>query len=195
MPERPERPAGLAFGLPEGSIRALLAVLVTGAICVFLYRAPDHAVPDAMQNLMFVILGHYFASRGGPSAGPAPLHLPSGSVRAILALGLLAVAVLLARQGRLFGGGDGAYTLILALAFVLGVLLARLASAIRRGRPLPRPLANLKALVAVVAAVLLVLALYDLLPFDLGAHSRLLPARRVVELLAGLVGFYFGSRS
>jgi hypothetical protein len=189
----PDRPAGHAFGLPEGSIRALLALLVTGAVCVYLYRAPDRAVPDAMQNLMFVILGHYFASRGGPSAGPSPLHLPGGSVRALLALGLLAVAGLLAYQGRLLA--DGSMTLLLALAFVFGVLLARLVSAIRRGRPLPRALANLKAVVAFAAAVLLVLALFGVLPLDLGATSRFLPARRVVELLAGLVGFYFGSRS
>jgi hypothetical protein len=65
-----------AFGLPNGSVRALLALLVCGAIWGLLWLRPDQAVPDYLQNLMFIILGHYFASRGqsdaagGAEAGP-----------------------------------------------------------------------------------------------------------------------------
>src|SRR5688500_15009365 len=106
-PATPATPAALAphwrklhaFGLPGGSIRALLAVAVFAGIWAWLWRRPDEAVPVSLQNLMFIIMGHYFAARAkkesGPDAGPPPLFLPKGTVRLILIGGFIAVAAAL----------------------------------------------------------------------------------------------------
>mgnify|MGYP000673936799 CR=1 FL=1 len=52
-----------AYGLPSGSIRAVLALIIFAAIWVLMIKAPTEAVPAYLQNLMFIIMGHYFASR------------------------------------------------------------------------------------------------------------------------------------
>ena len=54
---------------------------------------PTQEVPDYLSDLMFVIMGHYFATRKrtaavaalGEEPGPPPLFLPRGSIRLILA--------------------------------------------------------------------------------------------------------------
>ena len=74
-----------AFGLPGGSIRGLLALAMFGAVWGHLALIPEVRLPEYLQNLMFIILGHYFAARNQPPApvpGPNPLYLPRGVLRA-----------------------------------------------------------------------------------------------------------------
>src|SRR6202451_3592653 len=77
-----------ALGLPAGSTRALLAILVFGTAFGLLVLQPTRDVPEYLRDLLFIILGHYFASRkrAGPSedAGPPPLYLPRGTIRLLL---------------------------------------------------------------------------------------------------------------
>ena len=228
--ERP-RPAGpaaapedwrklYAFGLPNGSVRALLALLVCGSIWGLLWIRPDQAVPDYLQNLMFIILGHYFAARGQSDApggstggvtaadhGPPPLYLPRGTVRWLLVLGFVGVGWLLVRQQRITvhdAGGvrpsHAAVTLILVGGFLLGVVVARVRARLaRRGRRPPRLLEDVRAGVALAAGVLLVLILFGLLSLpetgSAATAQRWLLKYRVEDVLAAVVGFYFGSRS
>ena len=82
-----------ALGLPAGSVRALLAVLVFATVWGMQLVRPSQEVPDYLSDLMFVIMGHYFATRKrnaavevpGDEPGPPPLFLPSGSIRLLLA--------------------------------------------------------------------------------------------------------------
>lgn len=201
-----------AFGLPNGSVRAVLALLVCGSIWALLWLRPDQAVPDSLQNLMFIILGHYFATRGqseadGAVQGPPPLYLPRGTVRWALVLGFAAVAWLLLREQRIAvrdatgaRPSHAAVTLILVGGFLLGVIVARIRARLaRRGRRPPRLLEDVRAAVALAAGVLMVLILFGLLSLpDTGTAAsvqRWLVKYRVEDVLAAVVGFYFGSRS
>ncbi|MEJ7604617.1 MAG: hypothetical protein WKG01_42585 [Kofleriaceae bacterium] len=111
-----------AFGLPGGSIRGLLALAMFGAVWTHLALVPDRRLPEYLQNLMFIILGHYFAARNG--------------------------------------------------------------------RRLPRIVEDLRALVSLAAAAVLILMVFDL-------WEPAFPVQRflIEDVLAAVVGFYFGSRS
>src|SRR6056297_883729 len=122
-----------AFRLPPGSVRAMAALLIAATICGTLALHPDREVPAYLRDLMFIILGHYFAVRGrqkpspdeGEAGAPPPLYLPKGTVRLLLVLGFVAVAVLLYRQGRLvpIDENPGSVTLLLVGGFLLGALV------------------------------------------------------------------------
>src|SRR5262249_58360615 len=94
-----------ALGLPSGSIRALLAILVFGTLWALLLVQPGAEIPDYLRDLLFIVMGHYFAARHraseAPEPGPPPLFLPRGSVRFLLIAGSIAVAALLFRRGQL----------------------------------------------------------------------------------------------
>jgi hypothetical protein len=199
-----------AFGLPAGSIRALLALLIFGTTWALLVVRPGEEVPDFLRDLLFIILGHYFASRRamppGDEAGPAPLYLPRGSVRMLLVVGSLAVALVLLRRGQLteLERNPGAFTLVLVGGFLLGVILsAAFAWWKGRGHRTPRLVEDVRAFLSLVAAVLLVgLVLNHLVGAVPDDQIDALLARRIrlghygpEHVLAAIVGFYFGSRS
>jgi hypothetical protein len=210
----PQRPVDWrrlhAFGLPSGSVRAVLALMVFGAIWGLLLARPDQEIPDYLRDLLFIILGHYFAVRGradgAPEPGPPPLFLPVGTVRLVLIAGFAAVAVVLHRRGQVLplGSHPGAVTLILVGGFLLGVVMRKVASWWQgRGRRLPRFVEDLRAAVALVAAAVLVLlvwnrfapflprprpGVFDNLRLEFGTYGP-------EHIAAAVVGFYFGSRS
>lgn len=192
-----------AFGLPAGSIRALLGLLIFGATWALMVRRPDVEVPDYLRDLLFIILGHYFASRNRPAmadeAGPPPLFLPRGTIRVILIAGFVGVAAWLYRDGKLFAVGKhpGVVTLLLIGGFLLGVVSRAVAGWLGgSGRRLPRIVEDVRAASALIAAAVLVGLIWDryfpYLPRD--AHPTL-GSYGLEHGLAAFVGFYFGSRS
>lgn len=186
-----------ALGLPGGSVRALMALGMVGTVCGLLIRDPSRALPEPLESLLFVVLGHYFAARGqapdDPAGGPPPLWLPRGTVRLLLIGGLIAAGVVVVRSG----GEEaqrGMVTLVVVAAFLAGLLLTRVTSWFqkRRGRPW-RPFEDLRALIGIGAAgVLAVHAFVGILP---GPETVSIGRVGLEQGLAGLVGFYFGSRS
>jgi hypothetical protein len=210
----PQRPVNWrrlhAFGLPGGSIRAVLALMIFGTIWGLLLRRPDQEIPDYLRDLLFIIMGHYFAVRGradqANEPGPPPLFLPTGTVRLVLIAGFVAVTVVLYRQSQLLplGNHPGAVTLILVGGFLLGVVLRRIAAWWQeRGRRVPRFLEDLRAAVALIAAAVLVLLVWNrFFPFlpkpRPGAFQNVrleLGQYGPEHIAAAVVGFYFGSRS
>ncbi|MDB5353277.1 MAG: hypothetical protein JWN86_4524 [Planctomycetota bacterium] len=213
-PQVPKEPVNWrkthALGLPEGSIRAVLAVAIFATIWVLLVRNPRQEVPDYLRDLLFIIMGHYFASRkrasGETIPGPGPLFLPRGTVRVILFAGFAAVAAAMYNQGRMREPlkYPAVVTLMLVGGFLLGVLLAKIGDWwTARGHRVPRWVEDGKAIVAMIAAaglIILVWNRYDpiLLPrrpelFDkmnlrLGSYGP-------EHVLGAIVGFYYGSRS
>src|SRR3954451_10441909 len=117
-----------ALGLPSGSVRALMAILIFGTTWGLLVLRPSEEVPVYLRDLLFVIMGHYFASRHradqGTEPGPGPLYLPRGSVRLVLVAGTLGVALVLFRGGQLteIRENPGVLTLLMVGGFLLGVV-------------------------------------------------------------------------
>ena len=198
-----------ALGLPEGSVRALLALGLIGTIWGLLAIRPGRDLPGYLRDLLFIILGHYFASRKRADAeaptGPPPLFLPRGSVRLLLIAGFAAVTALLFRRGDLdaFPRAPAAMTLLLVGGFLLGVTVGHLKDRLTGGKRPFRLVEDLKAGAALGAAVLLAVLTWDqAAPFlPAAAHDALgrLPAalgpKGPEEVLAAVVGFYFGNRS
>ena len=197
-----------AFGWPEGSVRALMALIVFGCLWCFLVLHPDQEVPEYLRDLLFIILGHYFAVRSrqptSTEAGPPPLYLPRGSVRVILVAGFVVTAVLLYRQGRLLeiGKNPAVVTLFLAAGFILGVVAHQVWVRLTGGRRrLPRILEDIRALVSLAATIFLVVLIWDQFapqPFQWGLDKINLGLGGKLGLphvAAAIVGFYFGSRS
>ncbi len=194
-----------ALGLPGGSVRAALALAIVFSIIALIYLEPDLGVPNYLQNLMFIIMGHYFAARhkydpvsGG---GPPPLWLPKGSVRVLMMFGFVGVAVALGHEGRasIAQPNQAVWTLLLVVGFFFGVVLSHaLAWLSRRGMRPPRLVEDVRSLLSLGAALLLVAYLFQ--P-RIGALASLAEYRDVVdrhrggEILSTVVGFYFGSRS
>ena len=153
-----------AFGLPSGSVRALLALCIFGGIWGWMWLRPDVEVPAYLRDLMFIIMGHYFAARHQAAAdvGPPPLYLPRGTIRSLLLLGFAALAGGLIYQHRLGVKDEGlvrlshaGVTLILICGFMLGVLMSHLT---RNG--VPRYLEDVRATASLAAGVLLVLMVF-----------------------------------
>jgi hypothetical protein len=199
-----------ALGLPSGSVRALLALLIFATAWGLLVLRPTEDVPDYLRDLLFIIMGHYFAARHradhGAEAGPPPLYLPRGSVRLVLVAGCVAVAVLLFRRGQLVAmeKNPGAVTLLLIGGFLLGVMLNGVATWWReRGHPSPRVVEDLRAVISMAAAMALAVLVWNrLVPIFPPGRIDTLFARWVhlghygpEHILAAVIGFYFGSRS
>jgi hypothetical protein len=199
-----------AFGLPAGSIRALLALLVFGTMWGLLALRPTQEVPDYLRDLLFIILGHYFASRRRAGQvvelGPSPLYLPNGSIRLMLIAGCVGVGALLYSRGQMTAPGKhpGVVTLWLVGGFLLGVALNVVSGwLLGKGRHTPRIIEDIRAIISVAAALILVLMvwnrLYIVVPPE-RIDQALAPwfhlARfRLEHALAAVVGFYFGSKS
>jgi hypothetical protein len=86
------------LGLPAGSVRALLTLMILLLIWALMLLPEEKAIriPVYLYYLMFLSLGHFFAAHGhsiaGPASGPAsPLRLPRGTLRTFFVLGFLAV--------------------------------------------------------------------------------------------------------
>lgn len=195
-----------AFGWPAGSVRAAMALIVFGMIWALMVVRPDLEVPEYLRDLLFIILGHYFAvrARGGSveETGPPPLFLPRGSVRFLLIAGFVVTAALLYHQERLmaFRQNPAVVTLLLAFGFLLGVVLRQATAKLTGERRLPRFVEDVRAVVSLAAAFFLAAWVWDLyLPLsphwglarvELGLGPIGLP-----HIASAVVGFYFGSRS
>lgn len=197
-----------ALGLPEGSIRALLALMICGLIWALHLSRVDVPVPAYLRDLLFILLGHYFASRhaaeAAPGPGPPPLFLPRGSVRLALIAGFVATAVALQRRDALLplGRTPASVTVLMVAGFLLGFIANRVTTWVRGIRP-PRIVEDMRAVVAMAAAGALVLLICER---SFPALALPDPALRqevrswvgmhgVEQLLATVIGYYFGSRS
>jgi hypothetical protein len=183
------------LSLPRGSVRAIMALALLGILWAIMLMGREIPLPLAFVTL--VILGHYFGVRGAEAPGgegapgsKPPLYLPRGSVRTLIVLGFAGVGAFLWHEGRLeITPQSTVFTLfVLAAAFLAGFLLRKIADFVTRGRmTTPRRwYENLKAIVALSATVLFVLACV------LGTGG---PREQNIALVsAPLIVFYFGSR-
>jgi hypothetical protein len=178
------------LGLPSGSVRALLTLLIVAVVLAQLARGRE--VDVLWTETLMIALAHYFASRrfiklppdvirrlteeGHLETEARPLYLPRYTIRAILIFAFVGVAVYLYEQHRLFQSQS---------LSILGVVFAYLLGIVARIRTF-RAWEDLKAVV-----VLLVLAC------TAGAYlldrGELVP-HLIRNMTLGMVLFYFGSR-
>jgi hypothetical protein len=178
------------LGLPTGSVRALLTLLIVAVVVVQSVRGQE--IELLWAETLMIALAHYFTTRrflnlppdvirrlakeGHVEPEANPLFLPRFSIRLILLATFAGLAVYLYQKNQLL---DSPALPILGVvaAYVLGIM-----AGFRRVRWFE----DLKA--AVVLLVLLATAL----PYFLNRPDLVPNQMRYVAL--GLVLFYFGSR-
>src|SRR5690348_6290574 len=89
-------PAGKrhALRLPAGSVRAIHVLGIVGLVCAILLIPGNKTIPPYLIYLLFLMLGHFFASHGvtiarRDDAAPSPLYLPGGMVRFLILAALI----------------------------------------------------------------------------------------------------------
>jgi len=178
------------LGLPRGSIRAILTLMIVAVVVAQMVRGGE--IPLLWTETLMIAMAHYFASRRFIRLPPAeikrlvdegyielearPLYLPSYSIRLLLVVSFTTVGVYLYLHGRLLEPQ--------ALS-ILGVVFAYLLGVFLRVETV-RGWEDAKA--CVVLAVLIVTSAAYL--FNYG---DLVP-KPMQAVTLGLVLFYFGSR-
>jgi hypothetical protein len=205
LPPAPRQP----LGLPAGSVRALLAIMVIGTIgaLLLLHEENPQPIPLYLYYLLFLILGSYFAARSHRHVAPGahekhPLHLPRGTLRFLMIVGFIGVI------------GWGIYSdpkfldrlsppvadqpwlpVIIVGAFFAGILIARVADRVFGGPAgIPPWFQDLLAWVALLAMLGLVSEVIIRLVIN-PTLSQPLNLPPWEGILGALVAFYFGLRS
>jgi hypothetical protein len=189
------------LGLPIGSVRALLTMIVMAVVLSRLARGLD--VDVLWIQTLLIALAHYFTSRRFVSLPPHviarleqegvienerhPLFLPKNSIRTLIVLAFAGLTVYLYRESRLFH--TQAMSLIgIVFAYLFGSLVRTVGGWFNRRRVTPPSgtWGDIKAM-----TVLVVLALASL-PEFLNLSLGLPPLFHQIAL--GMMLFYYGSR-
>ena len=189
----PGPPSPQPLGLPRGSVRATLALVLCGSLWYLVARGQP--VAETIANAAILVIAFYFGVRSTMPAAPVgapttwqPLYLPRGTVRSILLLGFFGVIALAWYRSRSL---NPALLLIgqVLVSYVAGVALSAITS--RRPRPVRGPslaVAAFRHAIAIAAVGTTVLVCGSVL-FD---QPALPPIAQ--NALAWVVSFYFGSR-
>jgi hypothetical protein len=203
-PDTTENPtARPPLGLPTGSVRALLALLIVAVVIVETVRG--HGVDELWSETLLIALAHYFTSRrfvglvpdvlrrleaeGHVPRESNPLYLPRHSIRALIVLSFAGLAYYIFEIRGVRSLAEVPPVLITVSAYLLGVFAGSLWTWRVRHRAVTssRLWEDLKAL-AVILALLAVS-----IPYFLN-HREPLPLPQVRNAALALVLFYFGSR-
>jgi hypothetical protein len=193
-----------AFGMPAGSVRALLGFGVLGLLWFLALRSPRQ-LPEVFVSLMFVmilILAHYYTAHGrSTGSGVSRRHalgLPAGSVRFLLLVGFLGLAYFLYHNESQLGIPQG-QTFYLMVGLVLaGFFLGYLTTGVMRSPDgsLPAWFQDMQAWVALLALIgLVVLVMIYTVINPSVSEERQLNVDKFEAVAAGLVSLYFGARS
>jgi len=202
-PTVPPTPPKPPLGLPTGSVRALLAITLSGTLWYMILRRLEP--PDILVESALLVVAFYFGVRSTapvtlsskPAPAPAdvprlrqPLFLPRGVVRSILAVGFLGViAYVFFRDGTI----DSALVLILqvivsyVVGYVFSYVLLRRA---RAGKELGRAARAARNVISLAAIGITAGASWTIAT---GQFSDVFPPY-LQNGLAWAIAFYFGSR-
>jgi len=206
-PAAPEPAAAPAvhnvLGLPPGSIRALLTLMTVGYIVV--QTARGIRVGLLWFESLMIVLAHYFAHRRFVPLSPAmrehlkaadlmeddthPLHLPKHSLRTIIVLSFVGLAIYLIREGRMLD--PVAVPVFISVgSYFLGIGFGAVVSWWSKGRPMAGCswFNDARALVTLVAVALAIAVQIT------GWQQRIPYGDKLEALPLALMLFYFGSR-
>ena len=192
-----------ALGLPPGSIRALLTLMTVGFIVVQTARGIQ--VSLLWFESLMIVLAHYFAHRRFVPLSPAmrekltaedliedethPLNLPKHSLRTIIVLAFVGLAIYLACKGRL-RDRVAAPVFISVGSYFLGIGVGAVVAWWNRGKPVKGAswFEDVKAVVTLIAVALAIVV-------QLFGWQQSIPFGEKLEALPlALMLFYFGSR-
>ncbi len=195
----------MRLACPKAACRTTHTLFIVGLFCASLLVTTRQIqpVPPYLVYLLFMVLGHYFAHRGNPAAGPTrhPLFLPRGSVRFLVMVALIGTVSWcfyndpekLREQFELSLDAlkqEPFLPVVIMGAFFLGVLVR---AVVGREDP-PYFLQDLEAWLSLISVLgLLVAALLHLVIGPSMESKISLPTWEAI--LAGIVAFYFGERS
>ena len=191
------------LGLPPGSIRALLTLMTVGFIVVQTARGVK--VSLLWFESLMIVLAHYFAHRRFVPLSPAmreklkaedlledethPLHLPKHSLRTIIVLSFVGLAIYLACKRRLLD--PVAVPVFISVgSYFLGIGFGAVASWWNKGKPSTGAswFEDVKAIVTLVAVALAIVV-------QIFGWQQSVPYGDKLEALPlALMLFYFGSR-
>ena len=190
------------LGLPPGSVRALLTILIVGVVCLQVARGEP--LDLLWTETLAIALAHYFTTRRFVDLPPEllqrlkdegqipvesnPLFLPGHTVRGLIILAFLVLTLYLQRQGRLM---DSQALAVLGLvgAYLLGVVGLGIRKMMARGDRFPA-LRGVWNDVKALAALVVMGVTFAAYAAD---RAEALPAPwRAATLVLAL--FYFGSR-
>lgn len=196
-----ENPFRYPLGLPSGSVRALMTMIVVAVTCADIVGG--RPIEPVWTETLMVALAYYFTSRrflqlppevlhkleadGIVPKEPLPLYLPRGTIRFLLLGTFLSVAAYQYQHGKLFEK-ETFPIFITLLAYFAGTTVRGVLNWWYRGRIVPasRWWADLKAVTVlgalVLTAILQVIGQQHLAPLWLE------------NITMAMVLFYFGSR-
>lgn len=204
------------LGLPAGSVRALLTLLIIAVVVVNLGRG-GRELDILWSETLLIALAHYFTSRRFVSLPPDvvkrleqdgvidkeshPLFLPRHSIRTIIIASFVGLTIYLFQEQRLipalpqfrFEGqplfdAKAVSLLSIVFAYLVGVIGRSVVGWISKGRATPRSRFWGDAKALVVLGTLAVASIPELL-----GPAIVIPPE-VHKVALGLVLFYFGSR-
>lgn len=190
------------LGLPIGSVRALLTIIVMTVVMTRLVR--DLPVDVLWIQTLLIALAHYFTSRRFVTLPPDvitrleqdgviererhPLFLPKNSIRTLIVFAFIGLAAYLYHEGRLWTQGQARALLGLVFAYLLGSAARSVGGWVNRRRVTP-PSGTWGDIKAMTVLIVLFLAAIPEF-FD---HSLGLP-KEFHQIALGMMLFYYGSR-
>lgn len=192
-----------ALGMPAGSVRAILTLIVVAMICAILLLPGEKPIPAYLIHLLYMMVGHYFATRGHSRSQGAghPLYLPPGCVRLIIIV-TLALTIgwrftndRAGLEAQLTASVESFRAQPLLPMIVLGGFFAGALVRMVLGRyERSAWFLSFEAWIALISVLLMCVAVLIHLVIDPNLSERLhLPDWEA--FLAAVVAFYFGERS
>lgn len=197
-----ENPFRHPLGLPSGSVRALMTLIVVAVTCCDVVTGKD--IEPVWTETLMVALAYYFTSRrflqlppevlqrletdGVIPKEPLPLYLPKGTIRIAILAAFFGVAAYQFQHGQLFN--EKTFPIFITLlAYFAGTTTRSFLTWWNRGknRPASRWWADTKAI-----TVLSALVLTGFLQV-IGQQQHLTP-HWLENITMAMVLFYFGSR-
>jgi len=201
MAAPPPSPHPPPLGLPAGSVRAIIALILCGSLWYEVLK--DLTVHAILVESSLLVVAFYFGARSTaplsaavvPAAMPVkqPLHLPRGTIRGILLFGFFVVIAFIYLKGRPL---DQPFVLILQVltSYLTGYAFSWLVERRRRAGKGPSVAVAIWRNLNALAALGLTVYICGVL---LGGWAQLIPAPYAGytgNALAWVVAYYFGSR-
>lgn len=197
-----ENPFRYPLGLPNGSVRALLTLIIVGVICQDVV-AGKNLEPVWVEALM-VALAHYFTTRrfvrlppetlsrleaeGVIQKEPLPLYLPRGTIRCLILASFIGVGIFQYQKGLLFRPETMAIFFTL-LAYFTGTTFNSFLTWWNKGRTVQLPRWWSDSQAVIVLGFLIFTSFLQVV----GQKEHLAP-HWLENVTMSLVLFYFGSR-